>query len=151
MAITSIGPDPAPDSGYKPLAEINVTPFVDVMLVLLIIFMVAAPLMMTGVPVELPKTDAAKIGQPRKPLLVSITREGKIYVRDEEIASERLVSRLAELHADDHDAVIYVRGDRALAYGHVMEIMGQIGRAGFARVSLIAEAAPDVRNGALSR
>jgi biopolymer transport protein TolR len=125
---------------YAPLAEINVTPMVDVMLVLLIIFMVAAPLMMVGVPVELPRTAAAKVGQTRKPLVVSIDREGHIFVREEAVADEALLDKLTALAAEDKDAVVYVRGDKAIPYGRVMEIMGRVGQAGFHKVSLIAEA-----------
>ena len=128
--------------GYRPLAEINVTPLVDVMLVLLIVFMVAAPLMMVGVPVELPRTEAAKVSQPRPPVIVSVNREGRIYVREDEIASDALVARLVALRAAEPEAPVYVRGDRTIPYGRIMEVMGQVGRAGFARVSLIAEAQP---------
>jgi biopolymer transport protein TolR len=138
MAARTIDADSGDD--YAPLAEINVTPMVDVMLVLLIIFMVAAPLMMVGVPVELPRTAAAKVGQTRKPLIVSVDREGRIFVRDEAVADEVLLERLTALAVEDKDAVVYVRGDRAIAYGRVMEIMGRVGQAGFHKVSLIAEA-----------
>ena len=127
--------------GYKPLAEINVTPFVDVMLVLLVVFMVAAPLMMAGVPLELPKSTAAKL-QPRQPVIVSITKDGAVFVKDEAIPAATLVARLSEMHRADPEATVYVRGDRALSYGRIMEVMGQIGQAGFPRVSLISEATP---------
>ncbi len=143
MAIAPLGPVEGEEGGYRPLAEINVTPFVDVMLVLLIVFMVAAPLMMVGVPVDLPKTSAAKIGQPRQPVIVSVTRDGRLFVREEEVAPDALVDRLTVLAAADPEAVVYVRGDREIAYGRVMEVMGQVGQAGFAKVSLIAEAARD--------
>jgi biopolymer transport protein TolR len=127
---------------YAPMAEINVTPMVDVMLVLLIIFMVAAPLMMVGVPVDLPRTAAAKIGQTKKPVVVSIERDGKVYAGRDLLPAGEIVSRLAVLHEDTPDAPVYVRADRAIPYGRVMEVMGEVGQAGFARVSLIAEAAP---------
>ena len=127
--------------GYKPLAEINVTPFVDVMLVLLVVFMVAAPLMMAGVPLELPKSAAAKL-QPRQPVIVSVTKDGAVFVKDEAVPAANLVARLAEMHRADPEATVYVRGDRALSYGRIMEVMGQIGQAGFPRVSLISETAP---------
>ncbi len=122
------------------MADINVTPFVDVMLVLLIIFMVAAPLMMVGVPVELPRTSAAKLSQPRKPVIVSVSKDGKVFVGEEEAPTAELSSRLATLRSQDPGATVYVRGDRSIPYGRVMEVMGQVGQAGFARVSLIAEA-----------
>jgi len=140
MAI-SLGP--AGDSGeYTPLADINVTPMVDVMLVLLIIFMVAAPLMMVGVPVELPKTAAARISQPKKPVIVTVNREGRLFVADQEVDSSAFAARLAELRAADPDAIVYVRGDRGIPYGRVMEVMGRVGQAGFSRISLISEALP---------
>ena len=133
------------DGSYRPLAEINVTPFVDVMLVLLIVFMVAAPLMMVGVPVELPRTSAAKLGQTRQPVIVSIDRDGNLFVREEQVSEATLVPKLQELHAQDADAVVYVRGDNSIPYGRVMDVMGQVGASGFARVSLIAEAPPRAR------
>jgi biopolymer transport protein ExbD len=127
------------DGGYRPLAEINVTPFVDVMLVLLIIFMVAAPLMMVGVPLQLPRTSATSIGQPREPIIVSVTRAGDVYLGDEPVILTQLPQRLAQLRAGNAQATVYVRGDRALAYGRVMQVIGLVNRAGFAKVSLIAE------------
>jgi len=127
------------DGGYRPLAEINVTPFVDVMLVLLIIFMVAAPLMMVGVPLQLPRTSATSIGQPREPIIVSVTRTGDIYLGDDPVVLAQLPQRLAHLRAGNAEATVYVRGDQALAYGRVMQVIGLVNRAGFAKVSLIAE------------
>jgi biopolymer transport protein ExbD len=127
------------DGGYRPLAEINVTPFVDVMLVLLIIFMVAAPLMMVGVPLQLPRTSATSIGQPREPIIVSVTRDADVYLGREPVALAELPQRLARLQASNAQATVYVRGDQALAYGRVMQVLGIVNRAGFARVSLIAE------------
>ncbi|WP_431858540.1 protein TolR [Azospirillum sp.] len=124
---------------YRPVAEINVTPFIDVMLVLLVIFMVAAPLMMVGVPVQLPKTAAQKISQPRQPVVVSVDQDGRVFLRSEELAPADVGPRLAALAKEDPDAVVYVRGDRSLSYGRVMEVMGQVSQAGFARVSLMAE------------
>jgi TolR protein len=141
MAIAPIGTG-AQDGGYRPLAEINVTPFVDVMLVLLIIFMVAAPLMMVGVPVDLPRTSAAKLAQPRQPVIVSVSKDAKLFIGEHEVPPAELVGRLSELRGADPNAIVYVRGDRSIPYGRVMEVMGQVGQAGFARVSLIAEAAP---------
>lgn len=125
---------------YRPLAEINVTPLVDVMLVLLIIFMVAAPLMVVGVPVELPQTSAARISQPSQPVIVTVTRLGEIYLREEPVAQAALVDRLAALKEEVGDAVVYVRGDRGIDYGRVLSVLGEVGQAGFAKVSLIAEA-----------
>lgn len=129
------------EGGYRPMAEINVTPLVDVMLVLLVIFMVTAPLMMVGVPVQLPKTSAAKVSQTTKPVVVSIDREGRVFLREEEIAAEALLGRLSQLWQESPDAPVYVRADRSIPYGLVMEAMGVVTQAGFARVSLIAEGA----------
>jgi TolR protein len=139
MAMSSM--DGGGDGAPRPLSEINVTPLVDVMLVLLIIFMVAAPLMMVGVPVQLPKTSAAKVKQPREPLVVSLTRDEQLYLRDTLVPEDQLVARLAELHAVDPEATVYVRGDKSLPYGRVMDVMGQVGRSGFSKVSLLAETA----------
>lgn len=130
------------DNGYKPLAEINVTPFVDVMLVLLIIFMVAAPLMVQGVPLELPKTSATKLGAIKKPMVVSLATDGKLYIRDEEVSAQTLVSRLMDIKASEGDGVVYVRADRKIAYGEVMELLGKVGESGFSRVSLLSQPSP---------
>ncbi len=126
--------------GAAPLSEINVTPMVDVMLVLLVIFMVAAPLMTVGVPVQLPKTAAEKVAQPKTPLVVSIDREGRVFVGSDELSAETIGPRLAALAKEQPGQVVLVRGDKAIDYGRVMEIMGQVGQAGFGKVSLIAQA-----------
>ncbi len=140
MAATVPSPSGSEDGGeYRPLAEINVTPLVDVMLVLLIVFMVAAPLMVVGVPVQLPKTSAERLAEPREPVVVSVDAAGRWYLRREELAPEPLAARLAELAAADREAPVYVRGDRAVPYGEVMRLMGVVSRAGFAKVSLLAE------------
>ncbi len=139
MAMAPIGGGGA--GGYRPLAEINVTPLVDVMLVLLIVFMVAAPLMMAGVPVELPKTSAERLGQPKEPLIVSIDRTGAVFLGDSAVPPDELGATLAGLVAADPQRVVYVRGDRTIAYGEVMRLMGTISAAGFTKVLLIAEAA----------
>jgi len=139
----SVGQSPHDDGDtYQPMAEINVTPFVDVMLVLLIIFMVAAPLMVQGVPVELPKTSAAKLGQIKKPMVVTLAGDGNLYIRDEQVTRQTLVSRLMQLKAQEGDGIVYVRGDRKIPYGDVMEILGRVGESGFARVSLLSQPAP---------
>ncbi|MGE0715293.1 MAG: ExbD/TolR family protein [Alphaproteobacteria bacterium] len=129
------------DDGGPPLAgEINVTPFVDVMLVLLIVFMVAAPLMMAGVPVQLPRSEASRVSAPREPLVVSIDKDGKIYLRQDPVEAEELRSRLAKLSETEKDAVVYVRADRAIPYGRAMEVLGIVSATGFGRVSLLSEA-----------
>jgi biopolymer transport protein TolR len=130
--------DPDGDD-FGPMAEINVTPLVDVMLVLLIIFMVAAPLMIAGVPVNLPQTAAAKQNPPQKPLVVTLAAEGKLYIREEEVRPEDLVGSLRALRSAEGDAVTYVRADKGVSYGNVMEILGRIGSAGFGRISLLSQ------------
>jgi biopolymer transport protein TolR len=127
------------DEGYRPMSEINVTPFVDVMLVLLIIFMIAAPLMSVSVPIQLPKTQAAKFTPPREPVIVSIDKDGKLYIKNDPVPSEELVPRLAKMAAEQRDQTVFVRGDRDIDYGKVMDLLGRVGQAGFAKVSLMAE------------
>lgn len=126
-------------SRYRPLAEINVTPFVDVMLVLLIIFMVTAPLMTSGVTVDLPKTNAAPLNNDNQPLTVSINAQGKVYLQDEEIEPENIVEKLRAIAENNSDRRIFVRGDKDLAYGRIMELMGTITQGGFTKVALLAE------------
>lgn len=128
--------------GYKPMAEINITPMVDVMLVLLIIFMVAAPLMVAGVPVELPKTSAARVGQSKKPMVVTMTADGRFQIRDEFVDRDRLVARLQEIRAAEGDSVVYVRGDKNVVYGNVMDVLGLVGQSGYARLSLLSQHSP---------
>ena len=138
-------PGPGGEEGgslYRPVAEINVTPFVDVMLVLLIIFMVAAPLMMVGVPVQLPKTSAAKVQPPEEPLVVSIDAEGRAFIDKDGFTDIDLLARLKQMAAETPDRVVYVRGDRSVQYGRLMEIMGVVSTAGFGKLSMIAETAP---------
>jgi biopolymer transport protein TolR len=120
-------------------SEINVTPFVDVMLVLLVIFMVTAPMLTVGVPVELPKTKAAKMNDQTEPLVVSVDANGKAYLQETELEGDALIERLIAVSGSNPDAKIYVRGDQKINYGRVMEVMGNIAAAGFSKVSLIAE------------
>lgn len=120
-------------------SEINVTPFVDVMLVLLVIFMVTAPMLTVGVPVDLPKTKAAKMNTQTDPLVVSVDASGKSYLQEVELEGEALIERLIAVSGNNPEAKIYVRGDQKINYGRVMEIMGIIAAAGFSKVSLIAE------------
>ncbi len=128
------------DFGAAPLSEINVTPLVDVMLVLLIIFMVAAPLMTVGVPVQLPKTAAPKVSQPKQPVVVTIDAQGQPFLDKEPLAPETMMPRLQQLASVDPSQVVLVRGDKDVPYGRIIEIMGQINAAGFSKVSLIAQA-----------
>jgi biopolymer transport protein TolR len=124
---------------YRPMSEINVTPLVDVMLVLLVVFMVAAPLLTVGVPVELPQTQAPPITEPKEPLVITINGEGHIFVQDTEVPVEALLPRLNAITGANPDALLYVRGDKAINYGRVLEVMGLVSAAGFRKVSLIAE------------
>ena len=123
--------------------EINVTPFIDVMLVLLIIFMVAAPLMTVGVPVDLPRTSATPLNQETEPLTVTVDAENRIFLQETEVSLDALVPQLQAIirnqPAGAPERRIFVRGDRAIAYGRVMEVMGTISAAGFSRVALLAE------------
>ncbi|MEQ1890411.1 MAG: protein TolR [Alphaproteobacteria bacterium] len=123
----------------SPMSEINVTPMVDVMLVLLIIFMVAAPLLTVGVPVNLPQTTAAPLNEKTEPLAITIKADGQIYIQDTVVALEELAARLQAITENKPDTRIYVRGDHSLDYGRVMEVMGLITSAGFSKVALITE------------
>jgi biopolymer transport protein TolR len=127
------------DAEYRPISEINITPMVDVMLVLLIIFMITAPLLVAGVPVELPNTSAARISQPKKPVIVSLGGDGSLYIRDEQVSQDTLIPRLKALRSTEGDAVVYVRADKKRAYGEVMDILGRVGQSGYARVSLLSQ------------
>lgn len=124
------------------MSEINVTPMVDVMLVLLIIFMVSAPLLTVGVPIDLPQTQASSLDQPDKePLAISVNTSGQVFLQDSEIKLDELVAKLRAV-ADargGNDARIYVRGDRTVDYGSVMKVMGRLSAAGFRRVALVTE------------
>ena len=142
MRSGAAGHDDDDGDQYKPLAEINVTPFVDVMLVLLIVFMVAAPLMVQGVPVDLPKTAATKLEKVRKPMVVTLAPDGALYIRDEQVDRNNLVNRLVSLRSQEGDTVVYVRADRKIPYGDVMEILGRVGETGYARVSLLSQPSP---------
>ncbi|UUX48774.1 protein TolR [Nisaea acidiphila] len=129
---------------YRPLSEINVTPLVDVMLVLLIVFMVTAPLLTVGVPVDLPKTEAAQLTDEVEPLVVSVNAEGVIFLQETEVPRENLIPRLNAVTGQRPDVRIFVRGDKSIQYGTVMEVMGLISAAGFTKVALLAEI-PDVK------
>jgi len=138
-------------SRRPPMSDINVTPMVDVMLVLLVIFMVTAPLLNVGVPVDLPKTTAAPITGQDEPLVVSVNAEGKIYLQETEIAIDDLAARLQAITQNKPDTRIFVRGDKSINYGRIMEVMGDINQAGFKHVALVAElpaSAPKEQKGA---
>ncbi|MEP1028598.1 MAG: protein TolR [Alphaproteobacteria bacterium] len=121
------------------MSDINVTPFVDVMLVLLIIFMVTAPLLTVGVQVDLPDTKAGPVSGQDEPLAVSVDAGGQIYIQDTAVDLDTLVPRLHAITGNNPDIRIFVRGDRAINYGRVMAVMGQINAAGYRRVALIAQ------------
>ena len=143
MASSLIGARTNGRGRYRPMAEINVTPMVDVMLVLLIIFMVAAPLMTVGVPVDLPRTAASPLNQETEPLTISVDPQGRVFLQETEVPMDNLVPQLRAIMANQPQGAperrIFVRGDRAIAYGKVMEVMGTIAAAGFTRVALLAE------------
>ncbi len=124
---------------YRPLADINVTPLVDVMLVLLIIFMVTAPLMTSGVSVDLPKTNAQQLNSDSQPLTVSIKADGTIFLQDQQVDLSEIVAKLQAIAQNNPDRRIFVRGDKDLAYGRIMEVMGTITQGGFTKVALLAE------------
>jgi biopolymer transport protein TolR len=123
------------------MAEINVTPMVDVMLVLLIIFMVSAPLLTVGVPIDLPQTQAKSLDQDKEPLAVSVNEKGQVFLQNSEVKLDELVVKLKAI-ADARsglDERVYVRGDRKVDYGTVMRVMGRLSAAGFRRVALVTE------------
>ena len=139
MADSLLGGRAGKRTRYRPLAEINVTPLVDVMLVLLIIFMVTAPLMTSGVPVDLPKANAQPINNDSEPLTVSLNAEGKIFLQDQEVATDDLVTKLQAIAQNNPERRIFVRGDKDIAYGKIMQVMGTITQGGFTKVTLLAE------------
>ena len=124
---------------HRPMGEINVTPFVDVMLVLLIVFMVTAPLLTVGVEVDLPKTKAGAINADAAPLVVSIKSDGTLYLQETVVEPQALIPRLKAISNANPDVRIFVRGDRAVSYGEVLSVMGRIQSAGFEKVALVAE------------
>jgi biopolymer transport protein TolR len=124
------------------MSEINVTPMVDVMLVLLIIFMVSAPLLTVGVPIDLPQSQAKSLDQDKEPLTISLNGDGKIFLQNTEMAVDELVAKLkaiSDARGGGFDERIYVRGDRRVDYGTVMRVMGRISGAGFHRVALVTD------------
>ncbi|MDB5534609.1 MAG: biopolymer transporter ExbD [Hyphomicrobiales bacterium] len=124
---------------YGAMAEINMTPFIDVMLVLLIIFMVAAPLLATGVPIDLPETKAAALNIDQKPISVAIDEKGTIYLMDQPVPVDQLADRLRAAAKNGFDERIYVRGARSVNYGRVAEVMSLITSAGYKKVALVTE------------
>ena len=123
------------------MSEINVTPFVDVMLVLLIVFMVTAPLLAIGVPVDLPQASARSLGEERQPLTITLDTAGSIFLQEEEVKLPVLVEKLRAIAEVSVDTRVYLRADRALDYGRVMQVMGTVNAAGFNKIALVTEPA----------
>jgi biopolymer transport protein TolR len=126
-----------PRRRHAPMAEINVTPFVDVMLVLLIIFMIAAPLLTVGVPIDLPETQAGPLDGDTEPLTVSVRPDGRIFLQEQEVSPDQLVTTLQAIAQRGVEERIYVRGDRAADYGTIMAVMGRLNAAGYKRIGLV--------------
>lgn len=125
---------------YRPMADINVTPFVDVMLVLLIVFMVSAPLLTAGVPVDLPNADSKPLSEEEtKPIEITLAKNGKIYIGETEVQKKRLIPMLSAMTKGQSDRRIYIRGDQNLSYGKIMSLIGVVNGAGFTKVALISE------------
>jgi len=123
----------------KPNSAINVTPFVDVMLVLLVIFMVTAPLLTVGVPVNLPQTRARQMSEDKEPLAITIKKNGDIFLQETQIQLDELVPKLTAIAQNGYEERIYVRGDKTVDYGKVMEVMGELNAAGFKRIGLVTD------------
>ena len=121
------------------MSEINVTPFVDVMLVLLIVFMVTAPMLTVGVPVNLPNSESDSLPDDQEPLTLSINSKGETFIQDTKVAFNELVPKLLAISKNRTDTRIYIRGDRNINYGRVMEIMGKLSGSGFSKVALLSE------------
>ena len=126
-------------SSKEPMSEINVTPFVDVMLVLLIIFMVTAPLLTVGVPVDLPESAADSLPDDQEPLTVTINSKGEIFIQEYQVVFNKIVPKILAISKNRTDTRIYVRGDKTINYGRVLEIMGMLSGSGFTKVALISE------------
>ncbi|MCE7027355.1 protein TolR [Jiella avicenniae] len=126
-------------SRRAPMSEINVTPMVDVMLVLLIIFMVAAPMLTVGVPIELPKTQAKALNSEQQPITISVNAQGQVYINETEIAVEEVVPKLEQIAKTGYQERIFVKGDRTADYGTVMQVMGRINAAGFKNIGLVTD------------
>ena len=122
---------------HAPMSEINVTPFVDVMLVLLIIFMVAAPLLTVGVPIDLPETRAKQLNSETQPITISVREGGQVFLQETEIAADELIPKLLAIAKNGYEERLYVRGDRNTDYGTVMRIMGALNQAGYKKIGLV--------------
>ena len=125
---------------HAPMHEINVTPFVDVMLVLLIIFMVTAPMLTSGVPLELPEAKGQQLQSNKEPVTLSVDRSGKVFIQETEIKLDEIAPKLRAIAKSGYDEQIFIRGDKGIDYGTVMRVMGRVKSAGFTKVSLVTEA-----------
>ncbi len=147
----AMGLSPGGRRGGKapPMSEINVTPLVDVMLVLLIIFMVAAPLLVSGVPVDLPDSKAGALKQDSTPIQLSLDAEGQLFIDEQQLPAEELSAKLAAIRearsGESEEPRVYVRADRRLDFGNVMRVMGEVNAAGFKKVALVSEAGTEDR------
>lgn len=126
----------------EPISAINVTPFVDVMLVLLVVFMITAPLLTAGVPVDLPESQARQLSEAEEPLVLTLQRDGTLHLQETEINEAALIARLTAITAAKTDTRIYIRADAELAYGEVLRVMGKIQAGGFNRVALVSKPEP---------
>jgi len=129
-------------SRTRPMSEINVTPFVDVMLVLLIVFMVSAPLLTSGVPVDLPEAQSKPLAIEKEPITVTVDNEGRVFLKEDEINVDDIVARLSAIAPNGFDERIYVRGDRTASYGAIMRVMGLINGAGYRHIGLVSVEEP---------
>ncbi len=150
----AVGPRGGERRRHRPMADINVTPMVDVMLVLLVIFMVTAPLLTAGVQVDLPKSEAAPLKGDDQPISVSVDSKGNVWIQETQISLDDLVPKLQAIIGQKPDTRIFIRGDKDIDYGRVMDVMGRLGAAGFSKVALVTEMksgvaeAPSVKKGA---
>lgn len=124
---------------HSAMSEINVTPFVDVMLVLLIIFMVAAPMLQVGVPIELPQAQGKQLQSNKEPLAISVKADGQIFIGETQVTLDEIAGKLAAISKNGYDEPVFVRGDKGVTYGVVMRVMGRISAGGFKKVSLVTE------------
>src|SRR5271169_4506787 len=126
MAVTMSNGRAGRGGSHRPMSEINVTPLVDVMLVLLVVFMVTAPLLTVGVPVDLPQTQAPPINEPKEPTVISVNKDGNVFVQDSSVDIDSLVDKLQAITGNNPEAVLYVRGDKEINYGRVLEVMSLV-------------------------
>jgi biopolymer transport protein ExbD/biopolymer transport protein TolR len=128
---------------YEPLAEINVTPLVDVMLVLLIVFMITAPMLAAGMRVDLPQASTAQPLDPKEPVVITVQKDGKLFLGKDEVARDRVIEAVRAKFGSDRDRAIHLRGDREAAYGEVVALMDRLAANGFAKVALLANSRDD--------